>query len=134
MVKLTFWKDEARKTVDPTLFSTSAEKLSKELADECEKSPGKPNKRTQIRRFYDEVTRLDMAAKNPESDWDNILPLIHMLVAKAAYAQGRKLVSPNFVQFIRSSVEQVKEPKDLSVFANFFEAFMGFYRLHCPVN
>ena len=72
--------------------------------------------------------------KNPKAEWENIEPLVHMLVAKAAYAQGRKLVSDTFVQFIRSSVHQVKGPKELGVFASLFEAFMGFYRQDCPVN
>lgn len=60
------------------------------------------------------------------------IALVHMLVAKAAYAEGRKLVSNEFVGFIRYSVEQIGTQKDLEVFVNFFEAFMGFYRLHGP--
>ncbi len=135
MERIRFWKDEGKKTVDPMLFSKKAEELSKLLAAECENSRGKKiNKRTQIRRFYDEVIRLGMAAKSQKSDWDSILPLVHMLVAKAAYARGRELVSDTFVEFIRSSIEQVKDPKDLGVFSNFFEAFMGFYRADCPVK
>jgi CRISPR-associated protein Csm2 len=135
MARIEFWKDESKRTVDPMLFSDKAAKLSKQLAEECQNSRGKKlNKRTQIRRFYDEVTRLQMASKIPESDWDAVLPLVHMLVAKAAYARGRELVSETFVDFIRSSIEQVKGPKDLVVFANLFEAFMGFYRLDCPVS
>lgn len=134
MDKIVFWVDEARKKVDPTLFSKKAEELSKELAGECGNSPKKPNKRTQIRRFYDEVVRLDLASRNPKADWDAVLPLLHMLVAKAVYAKGRDLVSDTFVEFIRSSISQVKHQKDLGVFASFFEAFMGFYRADCPVK
>ena len=133
MAKISFWRDEVKKTVDPMLFSKRAEELSTLLAEECRQNRG-INKRTQIRRFYDEVARLDMAARRPESEWDSVLPLLHMLVAKAAYARGRNLVSEEFVHFIKSSIEQVKQPKDLIVFAGFFEAFMGFYRRDCPVN
>jgi len=57
-----------------------------------------------------------------------------MIIAKTAYARGRKLVSDSFVKFIRSSIEQVKDPKGLDVFANFFEAFMGFYTMYVPKN
>jgi len=134
MDKIEFWKDKKRKTVDPKLYSVTAEALSKELAGECENSRRRLNKRTQIRKFYDEVVRLDMAAKTREQDWENILPLVHMVTAKAAYAKGRELVSDNFVKFIRSSIEQISEPQDLNVFANFFEAFVGFYRMDCPAN
>ncbi|MDD5207599.1 MAG: type III-A CRISPR-associated protein Csm2 [Desulfobacterales bacterium] len=134
MARIVFWLDEEKRTVDPTLFSEKAERLSKDIADECEKSRRRINKRTQIRRFYDEVVRLDLVSKNPKSDWGAVLPLVHMLVAKAAYAKGRELVSDTFVEFIRYSIEQVKHPKDLNVFAKFFEAFMGFYRSDCPVK
>lgn len=134
MEKIELWKDRENKKIDPTLFSVKAEDLAKELAGDCEQSRKKLNKRTQVRKFYDEVVRLNMEAKNNSADWDAILPLVNMIIAKAAYAKGRDLVSNNFLNFMRSSIEQVKEPQDLAVFANLFEAFYGFYKLHCPAN
>ena len=134
MDKIEFWQDRDNKKIDPTLFSVKAEDLAKELAQDCEQSRKKLNKRTQVRKFYDEVVRLQMETKNSGADWDSILPLINMITAKAAYAKGRDLVSNNFLNFMRSSIEQIKEPEDLEVFANLFEAFYGFYRLHCPAN
>ncbi len=134
MEKIEFWKDRENRKIDPNLFSGQAEMLAKTLADDCEKSRRRQNKRTQIRKFYDEVTRLNLEAKNRGADWDNILPLVNMITAKAAYAKGRELVSDNFLSFIRASVTQIKDPEDLSVFANLFESFYGFYKLHCPVN
>ena len=134
MSKIELWKDSEKKSVDPTLYSAMAEKLSMEMAQDCENSRRRLNKRTQVRKFYDEVLQLEMAAKTRKGDWDNILPLVHMITAKAAYARGRDLVSENFLDFIKSSVNQISTPDDLKVFANFFEAFMGFYRMHCPVN
>ncbi|OPX18998.1 MAG: type III-A CRISPR-associated protein Csm2 [Desulfobacca sp. 4484_104] len=127
MEKIVFWKDRERGTIEPTLFSKMAEDLAERLAKE-----GKVNKRTQIRKFYDEVLRLDNEAQsNPTTEqWENILPRLHMLIAKAVYAQGRELVSPDFVKFIKSSINQIQQKEDLSVFTNFFEAFMGFYRLY----
>lgn len=130
-----FWKDEKAKEVDPRLYSSQAEELAKELAAQHNQSRGKRNKRTQIRKFYDEVVRLDQEAKQEVegSDWDKIiLPRVHMMVAKAAYAKGRDLVSDEFLRFVRDSVNQVRHPDDLRVFAGFFEALMGFYRLHGP--
>lgn len=129
MAKIDFWKDSKKDLIDPTLFSSKAEELAVEIATKRSKSE---NKRTQIRKFYDEVVRLDMEAKAREEEWHNIAPLVHMITAKAAYAKGRNLISEGFLEFIKHSVGQVNNPKDLSVFANFFEAFMGFYRLHGP--
>ena len=132
MEKIDFWKDREQGIIDPMLFSKKAEEKAIALSNEAS---GNLNKITQIRKFYDEVVRLDMVAKardakKTEGEWNNILPLVHMLVAKAAYANGRKLVSDQFLNFIKGSVNQVEKPDDLTVFANFFEAFMGFYRLY----
>jgi len=136
MDKIYFWKDKEKGVVDPILFSKTAENFAKKIAEEHEESKGKKsNKRTQIRKFYDEVLRLDMDAKSKKYNWEDIIPLVHMLTAKAAYANGRdKLVSDRFLVFIKDSVEQIQDAKDLTLFANFFEAFMGFYRLYGPKN
>ncbi|MGQ9922279.1 MAG: type III-A CRISPR-associated protein Csm2 [Desulfobacca sp.] len=123
-----FWQDSAKKIVDPKIFSEKAAELSRTLA-----SVGNRNKRTQIRRFYDEVLRLDQDAKRlGEDKWPEILARLHLLIPKGAYAQGRELVSKDFVDFLRGSVQQVRSREDLAVFANLFEAFMGFYRLDRP--
>ncbi|MFH1293917.1 MAG: type III-A CRISPR-associated protein Csm2 [Pseudomonadota bacterium] len=134
MAEIIFWKDKANRKIDPTLFSIMAESLAKQLRADHDSSRGRANKRTQIRKFYDEVLRLDMEAKTRPQEWDNILPLIHMMVAKAAYARGRNLVSDNFLNFIKTSIKQISAWDDLRIFANFFEAFMGFYRQHGPAN
>ena len=135
MEKIVFWQDEAMQKIDPQLYYQKAEALAKGLISK------KLNRRTQIRKFYDEVVRLDIRSRginlnNPKGKkkWEDTLPLVYMLTAKAAYAEGRKLVSKSFSEFIRNSVEQIKEPPDLKVFATFFEAFMGFYTLHDPKN
>jgi CRISPR-associated protein Csm2 len=121
-----FYKDKATRSIRPQLFSNDSEQLAKALAKE------KSNKRSQIRKFYDEVVRLNLLAKANPSEWDNVLPYVHMLVAKAAYAEGRSLVTPDFVEFMKGSVNQIELGRDLDVFANFFEAFMGFYRKYRP--
>ena len=143
MKKTEFWLNKEKKTVDPELYSSRAETVAKIIANDNTKMR-KHNKRTQIRKFYDEVTRLNMeakmwtgintAAETKAPPWDDIAPLVHMIIAKAAYARGRDLVSDNFVGFIKNSIQQVKDVEDLNVFANFFEAFMGFYRLHGPTT
>jgi len=126
------WKDREKQLLDPELFSKTAEALAKKLAEDHNRSGQKENKRTQIRKFYDETVRLDMLTKSRSEEWVNIIPIVHMLTAKTAYARGRKLISENFMSFIKESVNQIKRPEDLNVFCNFFEAFMGFYRLYGP--
>ena len=97
----------------------------------------KKNKRSQLRKFYDEVVRLESltpkeASNGDDTDWGHLLPTVHLLTAKAAYANGRGLISNNFLSFIRTGIEQIEGPRDLTAFKQFFEAFMGFYRLHGP--
>ena len=134
-MEIKFWIDgEKKEKVDPKLFSDHAEKLAIKLAEDHEKGRGSVNKRTQIRKFYDEVVRLDTTAKTRKDEWEFILPQVHMLAAKAAYARGRKLVSDDFLNFIKSSIDQVEIQKDLTIFTSFFEAMMGYYRLHGPNN
>lgn len=132
MEKIVLWKDRKEKLLDPELFSKTADAFAKKMAEDHKQSGKKENKRTQIRKFYDETVRLDMLTKSRSEEWVSIIPIVHMLTAKAAYALGRKLISENFMNFIKESVNQIEGPEDLNVFCNFFESFMGFYRLYGP--
>lgn len=124
-----FYKDRDKRLIDPALFSTTAEKMAEKVAESGkERGKQEKNKRSQIRKFYDEVLRLNMQAKG--ESWDMIHPYVNMLVAKTAYAKGRKYVTDEFLDFIKGSIEEVRQPEDLEVFANFFEAFMGFYKIY----
>ncbi len=133
MKKIEFWKDRDAKIIDPELFSKTAELFARQIAQDNNQS-SKANKGTQLRKFFDEIIRLNMVAKANRDGWAGTLPLVHMVTAKAAYASGRKLISNNFMKFIKESVEQVKSPEDLDVFTSFFEAFIGFYKLYGPSN
>lgn len=122
---ISFYKDEDKQILNPVLFSGAAEKLAKEIYDSGRK---KANKRSQLRKFFDEIIRLNTLSKSNPGDWDNILPYVNMLIAKAAYAQGRGKVTQEFVDLIKGCIDQVHKDRDLDVFASFFEAFIGFYR------
>ncbi|NVM21956.1 MAG: type III-A CRISPR-associated protein Csm2 [Desulfobacterales bacterium] len=133
---ISFYKDREKRILNPDLFSDVAEKLADNIYKSGlrKKKNGKQklelNKRTQIRKFYDEVIRLNSLANNKTNseDWHNIWPYVNMLIAKAAYAEGRDNVTGDFTDFMKQSIKQIRDSKDLLVFANFFEAFMGFYR------
>jgi CRISPR-associated protein Csm2 len=134
MENIVLWKDREKKIMDPLLFSRKAEEFARQTARENDTEKGNPNKRSQLRKFFDETVRLNMSAKANPDNWSNVVPLVHMLTAKAAYAQGRNLISKGFLDFIRNGVGQIERPEDLDVFATFFESFVGFYRLHGPKN
>jgi CRISPR-associated protein Csm2 len=125
-MEIKFWKDKSRKQLDPELFSSIAEGLAEKVFGEGKS--GKVNKPTQIRKFYDEVLRFDSMLKTDPAEFDNMLPYLKMLNAKAAYAMGRDLVSKGFKDFISSSLSQINDPDDFYAFSGLFEAFMGYYK------
>lgn len=123
-----FWKDKSKKLLEPELFSSIAENQAKTVKDSSER--GKNNKPTQIRKFYDEVIRFNSIVETNPDEFDNILPYLKMLNAKAAYAVGRKLVSEEFKQFISESLSQIKDKDDFSAFVGLFESFIGYYKFY----
>ncbi len=132
MAIIQLWRNEEAKearVLDPALFFQTAEQLAKDIDIEGQANRGNPrNKSTQLRRFFDELVRLNMQAQAKEEDWGMIKPRVHMIVAKAAYAKGRDLVTDKFVTLVRDGISQVDSREDLQVFTNFFESFMGFYK------
>lgn len=131
MAAIQLWKDRENKVLDPVLFSSIAnEKAEKIHRDGLDKwGNEKQNSSTQLRRFFDEIARLNAKAQAPDSKWEIILPQVHMVVAKTAYAKGRKLVTESFVDLFGGTIrDQVATKDDLRAFASFFEAFIGFYK------
>ncbi|NQU02986.1 MAG: type III-A CRISPR-associated protein Csm2 [Syntrophaceae bacterium] len=127
---ISFYKDKEKRMLDPKLFSDIAMGWAQKIHASGNKES---NKRSQLRKFYDEVIRLNSLAKGNPEDWDNIVPFVNMVVAKAAYAEGRRKVSKEFSELMKHCIDHVENEKDLDVFANFFEAFMGFYAMHRSV-
>ncbi|WP_194745255.1 type III-A CRISPR-associated protein Csm2 [Thermaurantiacus tibetensis] len=97
-----------------------------------------PNKRSQVRRFYDELlrfrARLPVAhapAGGEDEEFRRALPFIRMLNARAAYAAERKsdggnLVSAEFTAFLRRLLEEVRDRETLANACTMFEAVIGF--------
>ena len=117
----------------PDLFDGIAEKAAGIVANDRPKT-----KTSQLRRFYDELLRWEARVNDggPEGAKEELrkhLPFIRMMNAKAAYAKGRNLVGASFVTLLGRCLEQVNDDPDaLRNGKLFFEAFMGFYKLHDP--
>lgn len=126
---LELWEDRAEKKLDPTLFSTKADEFAQQIFEDSKRSKTM-NKGTQLRKFFDEILRLNTQAQIPGADWNLILPQVHMVIAKTAYAHGRSLVSRSFVDHMRQGIEQIETPEDLRIFTNHLEAFTGYYKMY----
>ncbi|VFQ43171.1 type III-A CRISPR-associated protein Csm2 [Desulfoluna butyratoxydans] len=132
---MNFWKDKEKGHIEPLLFSTHAQEKALLFSNEgtVEKRNGKRelmlNKASQIRRFYDELSRLEDEVRSSNDRWHVVEPQVHMLVAKAAYAEGRKLVSHGFKTFIQDGATAVTSPQELKIFRQHFESIIGFFRM-----
>ena len=111
--------------IDPDLFDKTAVKAAKTVAD----GRREQNKSTQLRRFYDELVMWEEKIRQAPDKFDEYLPFVRMLKAKAAYAEGRKLVDGAFVDLIEQTIDFIKNADDMRVAKLFFEAFLGFYKL-----
>ncbi len=132
MAKFELWKNKEKEILDPKLFSEEAEKLAKEIGEE---GRGKKNKNSQVRRYFDEVMRLNTLAQQCDSEEEfngKILPQVHMIIAKVVYAEGRNLVTSSFVSMMKNGIKEIQYRKDLQVFTSFLESFMGFYKVYGP--
>lgn len=87
------------------------------------------NKATQLRRFYDEIVMWEARVSSQPEKFAEFLPLIRMINAKAAYAQGRKLVDATFTTLVQETLKEVRDAESMTHCKHFWEAFMGFYKL-----
>lgn len=108
----------------PDLFSGTAERVADMIAK------GKNNQYTQVRKFYDELTMWDEKISQKPDQFHHFLPFVRMLNAKAAYAMGRKHLDECFVKFIKHCLDQMDTPESFRHGKLFFEAFLGYYRVH----
>jgi len=129
-MEIKFWKDKDKKLIEPELFSNIASKIAQDVAKESNERTNTP---TQLRKFYDEIIRFDSIIKTKPEEFEQLLPYIKMLNAKAAYnyvreSGGKPLISSKFKDFISSSIESVHTKEDFDVLSSLWEAFMGFYK------
>lgn len=92
------------------------------------------NNSTQLRRFYDELVmwfervHFERTPDDRKKKYDEVAPFIQMLVAKAAYAKGRKHIDATFEQMFAHVIRQINDADSLRHAKLFMEAFMGFYK------
>ena len=120
-------KPSDKQPLDPELFSEIAEQVAKKLGEE--RNAPKPS---QIRKFFDELVMWEERVQQDQSKFSEYLPFIRMLNAKAAYAKGRNHVTEDFLKLMAHCLQQVNDAVSLHNFKLFFEAFIGFYKLHGP--
>lgn len=119
------------KNIKPDLFDTEAESIARAIIrDSWNEKRGEDtnNSPTQLRKFYDEFCGWDNKIMANPSKFNDYLPLIRMLNAKAAYAEGRKKVSKEFVKFIEAIIRKIDDVQTFNNAKNLFEAVLGFHK------
>ncbi|NAZ30932.1 MAG: type III-A CRISPR-associated protein Csm2 [Caldimicrobium sp.] len=136
--EIKFWIDKEKRLVNPDLFSKIAYDWSEKISGwsdsgDINRQKQNKNRRSQIRKFYDEVLFFYDNLKNkPKENFKQFLPFIKMIRAKVYYSLGRKHIDNDFKEMIEKCLNQIEDWDDFEVFKNFFEAFMGYYRFHRP--
>ena len=120
---ITFRSEDGK--IAPELFDATARRAAEIVAD-CKRET---NRSTQLRRFYDELVLWEEKAARSPDQFHEFLPFVRMLKAKAAYAEGRKLVDGAFVDLLDQTIDFVRSADDLRLAKLFLEAFLGFYKL-----
>lgn len=121
--QISYYKDNA---INPELVTTLAERWAREFVSYPR---DKKLNSAQLRRFYGDIKNLEMRWQNSadkQQAFRNILPLIKLLKAKAAYAQKRTLVPQSFKNWIWENVDMINEERDFKAFLLHFEAVVGF--------
>lgn len=114
--------------LNPEIFDRIATECARVVADAGGKDK---NKSSQLRKFYDELVEWQEKIGLDACAFEEHLPLVMMLKAKVAYAEGRGHVTQEFSQLLGSLLDQVRmanQPKVLLHAKLFFEAFLGFYK------
>ena len=114
--------------LSPDLFNT----IAKEKAISVGSNYKPASRQSQLRKFYDELCMWEVRVNQQPERFDELLPFIRMMNAKAVYARGRGHVNDEFTQLLSHCLEQIKSPNTLRICKTFMEAFMGFYKVHGP--
>lgn len=117
--------------IDAQLYADIAHEAAKAISESGKREQ---NKGTQLRRFYDELClwneKINGSGTQEERArrYAELAPLVKMLKAKVAYAEGRGHIDKNFEKLFRHVIDEVKDAKTLEQGKLFMEAFMGFYK------
>ncbi len=123
--------------IEPLLFDDSrglAQLIKdkvKEYAEKIFKNRAGRDNYTQIRKYYDELIKLQQkSASCNDDDFEKYLTSIYMVAAKSSYAVARKTLSNSLNDFIDRNVKKINTKDDLDKFIMLFEAFLGYFKFY----
>jgi len=86
-------------------------------------------KRTQLRKFFNEIKRIKLELKNKDNTNKVIISLVS-IIPKLAYSKGRGLVDEKFYEFIKILVMKLREDltdENFKKFEQIFESIIAYH-------
>lgn len=100
-------------------------------AEQIIKNRGSRDNYTQIRKYYDELVRIQQQSLgSDEGTFKKLLPIIYIVAAKASYAVSKKTLTQSFGNFIEKNVKSINTKEDLDNFIMLFEAVLGYLKFY----
>lgn len=104
-------------------------------AEQIIKNRGSRDNYTQIRKYYDELVRIQQQSLGcDEESYKKYLPSIYIVAAKASYAVSKKSLTQSFGNFIEKNVKNVNTKDDLNSCIMLFEAVLGYLKFYDKKN
>jgi len=100
--------------------------IAKLLSDEKNKNNKNKNKRSQIRKFYEYVLRIQDLLKRKKTGFSVVEAELARLVPYVKYAESRSTVTELFRMFVEENVKHIHDEKDLTAFVKHFEAIVAY--------
>lgn len=104
-------------------------------AEQIMNNRGSRDNYTQIRKYYDELVRLQQKSIScDEESFKKYLPSIYIIAAKSSYAISKKILTQSFGNFIEKNIKGVNTKEDLNSCIMLFEAVLGYLKFYDKKN
>ncbi len=82
---------------------------------------------SQLRRFFDQVKRLERRYKTSSKAFEKISYELALIVASAKYTLARGKIPVSFLDFLETQIKNINSGKEFEDFVKYFEAVVGYY-------
>ncbi len=119
---------EGESVLKPEYIVEYSKEIARKLAskDEWEKPNTPQNKRSQVRKFYEYVLRIQGLLQLKNNHFGTVEAELKRLIPYAEYAMSRGTVSELFQNFINDNIMALHNVDDLNAFVKHFESIVAY--------
>lgn len=91
----------------------------------------KEMKTTQLRKFFGHIKKLEAETKGKKKGDSIESSKLYLIMPELAYALGRKLISKDFYELVKESINsnKIKTVEDFKQFVNFLSAVLAYHKM-----